>query len=96
MQRGLSFFLFTLLLFAEEAGKGVEGEALRAANCEAFVVMLPRGNEEKLTASTSFHALTAGLGEVSEAVFLQDDEGKAFVESGTHDLLLAFGDTGRN
>jgi hypothetical protein len=37
-----------------------------------------------------------GLGKVGEAVFLKDDEGQAFVEGGSHDGFLSFGDAGRD
>ena len=44
----------------------VEGEALGAADGEVLVVVLPGGEQEQLAALAGFHALAAGLGEVSE------------------------------
>lgn len=67
-----------------------------AADGEALVVVLPRGKEKELTAHAGIHALTAGLGEVGKAVFLKDNQGKAFLKGGTHDLFLARGDAGRH
>lgn len=72
----------------------VERHALTSADGEAFVVVLPWGKKEELTALAGFHALATGFGEVREAVLLQNDEGKTFVEGGTHDGLLARGNGG--
>ena len=55
---------------AEPVGDVVQGQALVAANGELLVVMLPRGKDEELTSGTGFHAATAGLGKVGEAVLL--------------------------
>lgn len=67
----------------------VELEALASFDGEAFAVVFPGGEQEELSALAGFHALAAGLGEVGEAVLLKDDEGQAFLEGGTHHLLLA-------
>ena len=66
-----------------------------AGDGEALVVVLPGGKDEELAASTGFHALAAGLGEVGEAVFLQDDERETFGEGGAHDGFLSRRDAGR-
>lgn len=62
---------------------------MASADGEALVMVLPRGEQEELSALAGFHALAAGLGEVGEAVLLKDDEGQAFLEGGSHHLLLA-------
>ena len=80
--------------FADHPRHVVECHALASADGEAFVVVLPWGKKEELTALAGLHALATGFGEVREAVLLQDDEGKTFVEGGTHDGLLARGDGG--
>ena len=67
---------------------------MTSADGEAFIVVFPWGKEEELTSGTSFHALASGFGEFSEAIFLEDDEGEAFVEGGTHDGFLARRDGG--
>ena len=67
----------------------IQLEALVTANGELLVVVLPGGKKEKLAALAGIHALASWFGEVGEAVFLEDDEGKAFVEGGAHDGLLS-------
>ena len=67
-----------------------------AADGEALVVVLPRGNEEELTALAGFHALASWFGKVGETVLLKDDEGKVLLESDAHDGFLSFGDAGRD
>ena len=72
----------------------VQLEALTTADGESFVVVLPWGKEEELTSGTCVHALASGFSKVGEAVLLKDDEGKPFVEGGSHDGFLARGDGG--
>ena len=59
-------------------------------------MVVPRSEEEKLTAGTGFHAAAARFGKVGEAVLLKDDEGQALFEGGAHHLFLALRDAWRD
>ena len=59
-----------LFAFTEAAGNVVECKALSPADGELLVVVLPRGEDEELTAGTGFHASAAWLRKVCEAVLL--------------------------
>lgn len=85
-----------VLYFANHPGHIIQGEALVAADGELLIMVLPRSEEEQLAAGAGLHAGAAGLGKVSKAVLLQDDEGQAFVKGSAHDLFLALGDAGRD
>lgn len=72
----------------------VQCQALSSADGDVLVMVLPRCEDEELAAGAGLHALASGLGQVGEAVLLQDDEGEAFVEGSAHDLFLTLGDAG--
>ena len=78
--------------FANPLCHVVEHEALVSADGKVLVVVFPGGKEQKLSALAGFHALSAGLGKVCEAVLLKDDEGQALRKGGSHHLLLALRD----
>ena len=80
----------------ESSGHVVQREALVAADGCAFVVVLPRREDEQLPSGTGLHALPARFGQVGEAVLLQIDKGQALLKGGTHHSLLARRDGGRD
>lgn len=81
---------YWLRAVADGFGHFVQLEALIALDGELFVVVLPGGEDKQLTAGAGVHSLATGLRQVGEAVLLQIDQRKAFLEGGPHDGFLSF------
>ena len=81
---------------ADFLGHGVEREALGAGDGALFEVMGPRGEHEQLAVGAGVEVTAGGLELRGEAVFKENDQGKAVRKGGAGDFLFAGADAGRD